>query len=176
MAPDPEQRPDTQRTGPHHPTLSVLEVHRRPRSRVGAPGALAHHSRLWVPFCSGRRVSMTNSVRALMGTAISRWHPTRNGHLTPDEVLAGTSGLVWWKCPVSHDHEWQCAPAVLRRRLGTTHKGCPFCAGMRPSVTNNFARKPRHFRMASIRHALGARRRHLQHNRCGHRGRIHPSW
>jgi very-short-patch-repair endonuclease len=95
------------------------------------------------PFCSGRRVSVTNSIRALMNSAVEMWHPTLNGATTPDDVLAGTSELVWWKCPEGPDHEWACAPVVLRRSLNTRYRGCPFCAGGRPSVTNSLANYPR---------------------------------
>ncbi len=95
------------------------------------------------PFCAGRRVSVSNSVRTLMPIAAAMWHPSRNGDLAPDDVLAGTSDLVWWKCDRGPDHEWTCAPIVLRRSLGTRTRGCPFCAGHRPSVTNRLQNHPR---------------------------------
>lgn len=94
------------------------------------------------PFCSGRRVSVTNSVRTLMPTAVQMWHSVRNGDLTPDDVLAGSGEPIWWKCPEGPDHEWTCAPVVLKRSLGTKNRGCPFCAGNRASVTNSLSNHP----------------------------------
>ena len=37
----------------------------------------------------------------------AQWHPTRNGSLTPDHVLAGSAKKAWWICPKGPDHEWE---------------------------------------------------------------------
>ena len=50
------------------------------------------------------------------------WHPTKNGNLTPDDVLAKSNKKAWWKC--DKGHEWQ---AVIANR--SAGKGCPVCAG-----------------------------------------------
>jgi hypothetical protein len=90
------------------------------------------------PFCSGRRVSVTNSVASVPQLA-AEWHPTRNGALRPEDVVAGTNKRFWWKCPKGPDHEW---PATGNSRLATLPGGCPFCRGLSVSVTNSLARFP----------------------------------
>jgi hypothetical protein len=87
------------------------------------------------PYCAGRAVSVTNSLGSLFPDVAAEWHPTRNGNLTPDQVVAGSQGKVWWLCPQSPDHEWQ---ATLGDRTKRS-RGCPFCAGQRVSVTNSLA-------------------------------------
>jgi hypothetical protein len=65
----------------------------------------------------------------------AQWHPTKNGNLTPDQVVAGSNKRVWWKCPKGPDHEWA-ATLGNRSRAGS---GCPFCAGQAASITNSLA-------------------------------------
>jgi len=60
----------------------------------------------------------------------AQWHPTRNGDLTPTQVLAGTNAKVWWRC--EQGHEWE-ATVDSRTRRGT---GCPVHAG-RQVLTRN---------------------------------------
>jgi uncharacterized protein YndB with AHSA1/START domain len=64
----------------------------------------------------------------------AQWHPTKNGSLTPEQVVAGSAKKAWWKCPNGPDHEWQ-ASIESRVRGG----GCPFCAGQGVSFTNSLA-------------------------------------
>ncbi len=90
------------------------------------------------PFCAGRRVSVTNSVASVPQLA-SEWHPTRNGTMRPEDVVAGTNKRFWWKCPKGPDHEW---PATGNSRLALLPGGCPFCRGLSVSVTNSLARFP----------------------------------
>jgi hypothetical protein len=52
-----------------------------------------------------------------------QWHPTRNGDLRPEHVVAGTAKKLWWKCPVDDHHEWQ-----TNGYHRTNGQGCPFCA------------------------------------------------
>ncbi len=64
---------------------------------------------------------------------VAEWHPTKNGRLTPKEITYGSSRRVWWKCPRGPDHEWRASP-----NSRTSNKtGCPFCANVAVSVTNN---------------------------------------
>ena len=84
------------------------------------------------PCCSGRKFSVTNSLSALEPEAAAEWHPTKNGDLTPETVVAGSRKRVWWKCLKGSEHEWE-AP-LSERKKGT---GCPFCAGQKVSVTNS---------------------------------------
>lgn len=71
---------------------------------------------------------------------VAEWHPTRNIDLYPYEVRAGSSKLVWWKCPKGGDHEWR---AAVQNRVPSKSRpkgsGCPFCAGKKISITNCLA-------------------------------------
>jgi hypothetical protein len=87
------------------------------------------------PFCRGRRVSVTNCLASLFPDIASQWHPTKNGDLTPDQVVAGSGKKYWWTCPKGPDHEWQ-STIDKRTRRGN---GCPFCRGLKASVTNSLA-------------------------------------
>ena len=89
------------------------------------------------PFCVGQRVSITNSLASLHPDLAREWHQTRNGGLTPDQVIAGSGKKHWWKCPKGPDHEWD---ASINGRTGVGRgKSCPFCVGQRVSVTNSLA-------------------------------------
>lgn len=85
------------------------------------------------PFCSHHKLSVTNSLQTLNPEIASQWHPTKNGDLTPADVVVGTRKRVWWKCPEGPDHEWE---GSIGERAGTT-SNCPFCENLRVSVTNN---------------------------------------
>jgi len=87
------------------------------------------------PYCSNRRVSEANSLAACFGEIAAEWHPTKNGDLTPDRIVAGSNEKVWWRCSNHPDHDWQ-STVVSRTAQGS---GCPFCVGQRVSVTNSLA-------------------------------------
>jgi very-short-patch-repair endonuclease len=87
------------------------------------------------PFCSGHKVSVTNSLASLHPDIAREWHPTKNGNLTPDQIVAGSHQAIWWKCPKGPDHEWK---AMLKSRTGLG-TGCPCCEGLKVSITNSLA-------------------------------------
>ena len=96
---------------------------------------LNHRSRgRGCPFCAGKRPSITNSLASLHPDLTFQWHPAKNGDLTPKMVVAGSNKKVWWKCHKGPDHEWQAT--VSNRSNG---RGCPYCRGLQPSVTNSLA-------------------------------------
>ncbi|MFG1995318.1 zinc-ribbon domain-containing protein [Actinoplanes sp. NPDC048988] len=88
------------------------------------------------PACHGRQLSVTNCLATRRPDLAAQWHPTRNGQLTPDLVVAGSAISVWWQCPAGPDHEWS---ATLDKRTGRESTGCPACAGVQVSVTNSLA-------------------------------------
>ncbi len=90
------------------------------------------------PFCTGRRPSAAYSLAVLFPQVAARWHPTKNGDLTPDQVTPASPRKIWWKCIEGPDHEWQAAPYHITRER-TTAGGCPFCQGLKVSVTNSLA-------------------------------------
>ena len=64
----------------------------------------------------------------------NQWHPTKNGNLTPLDVLAGSHKKVWWKCDKGDDHEW--ISLVFHRARG---RGCSICAGKKIVKSNCLA-------------------------------------
>ncbi|MEI2361842.1 zinc-ribbon domain-containing protein [Priestia megaterium] len=38
------------------------------------------------PYCSGRKVTPSNSLEVLYSNLAAEWHPTKNGDLTPNDV------------------------------------------------------------------------------------------
>jgi hypothetical protein len=88
------------------------------------------------PYCAGRRVSVTNSIATVAPQLAAEWHPSKNGKLRPSDLTTGSARWVWWRCARRRQHEWQSSPHA---RSGG-RKGCPYCAGLRLSVTNSLAR------------------------------------
>lgn len=66
---------------------------------------------------------------------VAQWHPTKNGELKPSNVSYGSAKKIWWKCPVTKDHEWQVSPNA-RTSLG---RGCPYCTGQKACSSNCLA-------------------------------------
>jgi len=76
------------------------------------------------PACSGRKVlAWFNDLATRFPAIAAQWHPTRNGDLRPDQVSAGSSKKVWWRC--EEGHEWH-TPVSNRTSKGN---GCPVHSG-----------------------------------------------
>lgn len=88
------------------------------------------------PFCARRLLSTNNSLAIVYPEIAQEWHPTKNGTLTPEKVVVGTSIIVWWQCSKGPDHVWQ---ASIEARTGKRKSGCPFCRALRVSITNSLA-------------------------------------
>jgi hypothetical protein len=87
------------------------------------------------PFCAGRQASVTNSLASLHPALAAEWNYERNGDLRPSDVVAGSTRRVWWKCTRRSEHEWTAAP----RNRTETGKTCPFCRGVRASLSRSLA-------------------------------------
>jgi hypothetical protein len=87
------------------------------------------------PFCSGRQVSETNSLAKLYPEVAAQWHPTKNGEITPDQVVAGSNKKYFWLCDKGLDHVWEAT--VVNRT--TKVSGCPSCSNRQASVDNSLA-------------------------------------
>lgn len=75
------------------------------------------------PVCADKVVlTGENDLASTDPTLAKQWHPTKNGKLTPRDIVAGTRRKVWWRC--SKGHEWQAS--IASRSSGV---GCPVCAG-----------------------------------------------
>jgi len=77
-------------------------------------------SRNGCPYCSGQKVCIDNCLATVNLKLASEWHPTKNGKLTPYDVVQWSSKKVWWLCANGHEYE-----ATVKSR--TAGNGCPFC-------------------------------------------------
>ncbi|MGC4070832.1 MAG: zinc-ribbon domain-containing protein [Polyangiaceae bacterium] len=87
------------------------------------------------PLCKNRVVTKENCLARQFPEIAKQWHPTRNGELTPWNVVSGSRKRVWWKCPKGPDHEWSTC-IYHRTKAGS---GCPCCSGLQVSVTNRLS-------------------------------------
>lgn len=77
------------------------------------------------PFCAGTKVSKKTSLAARFPQVASEWHATRNGEITPKDVMPFSNKKVWWHCRKNKKHVWQAIVADRTRK----DSGCPQCAG-----------------------------------------------
>jgi len=88
------------------------------------------------PYCSGKRVSKTNSFSYNYPELMDSWNYEMN-NLKPEEISYGSDKKVWWTCKIFKEHSWQ--TTIYNRIQG---KGCPFCANQKfsksNSLTNNY--------------------------------------
>lgn len=73
------------------------------------------------PYCAGKRVNETNSLRFSHPSLAKEWHPRKNGVLTPDNVTSGSHELIFWICERDHIYK----SAIYGRALDG--KGCLTC-------------------------------------------------
>lgn len=71
--------------------------------------------------CSGHKTVLSNCLATLNSELAKTWHPTKNGILTPFDVVLCSNKKVWWMC--ENKHEW---PANISSR-SSSGNGCPFC-------------------------------------------------
>ena len=86
------------------------------------------------PYCVGKQVSISNSLQALH-PGIAHQFDVEANRTGPEQIVAGSNRMVWWRCRVASDHTWRATPNNRNRK----DQGCPYCAGRNPSVTNSLA-------------------------------------
>lgn len=75
-------------------------------------------------ICSNRKAVHSNCLATINPKIAKEWHPTKNGNLTPKDVVAGGKRKIWWKCPKGIDHEWE---STIENRI--KHPKCSICDG-----------------------------------------------
>jgi hypothetical protein len=88
------------------------------------------------PKCSGSIPSLEYCLAAINPEAAAFWHPTRNGVLTPYDVLPNSKQKVWWYCDkgVQCVHEWDSTISNLNRT-----PACRYCSNTKPCLDNCLA-------------------------------------
>ncbi|WP_413355402.1 zinc-ribbon domain-containing protein [Microbacterium sp. 1P06AB] len=82
--------------------------------------------------CSHRTVHSTTCLAATHPDVARLWHPTLNGNLTPEMVMAGTSGAFWWLCPAGHVRV-----TTISARVNSS--ACAECSGRAVGPTTSLA-------------------------------------
>src|SRR5580698_2958862 len=59
------------------------------------------------PFCTNRRVSVTNSLETLFPGIAAEWHQVNNGVVTPATIVATSSRMAFWRCLRDEAHVWR---------------------------------------------------------------------
>ena len=91
--------------------------------------------RIGCPICAGKKVVPSTSLATTHPDVAAQWHPTMNGALHPDEILAGSTKRVWWKCTKGEDHFWRASP----NSRTNNNSGCPVCSGHKVVRSNSLA-------------------------------------
>lgn len=75
------------------------------------------------PYCQNRKLLVGfNDLKTKNPKLAEDWNYQKNTSLSPQDVMAGSSKKVWWKCSIC-GHEWQ---AVISSR--NKGRGCPQCS------------------------------------------------
>ena len=78
-------------------------------------------------------VTKENSLAAIAPDIAKQWHPTKNGKIKPENLIAHGHKKYWWKCEKGPDHEFkQSINDKVKENIG-----CPFCSYRKVGKTNN---------------------------------------
>lgn len=77
------------------------------------------------PICMNQKVDKSNCIATTHPHLIKEWHSTKNGHLTPYDVVIGSEKMIWWIC--GKGHEYAARPSYKKRSIGE----CPYCNGIK---------------------------------------------
>lgn len=79
------------------------------------------------PDCSPtrKRVTQQNCMAVTHPHLAEMFHPTKNGAVTPETVVAGTGRRLWWQCPCKPEHEFERSGSYMSRLQKGSH--CPYC-------------------------------------------------
>ncbi len=76
-----------------------------------------------------KKVVLSNCLATTNPDLAKEWHPTKNGGLTPYDVVDYKK--AWWKCDKGDDHVWN---AIIKSR--NNGRDCPICEGKKVVLSN----------------------------------------
>lgn len=91
-----------------------------------------HAGKATCPFCTNKKLSITNSLALVNPDVAAQWDTMRNGGVTPDLIVAGSCDYAWWICLKNPLHQWR---AQIRSRA-VGGMGCPICSGFSAAPDN----------------------------------------
>jgi len=77
------------------------------------------------PYCAGYYASKTNNLKVKFPKLAQEWHPTKNGKLSPKDVVPGSNKKVWWKC--TNGHKWKAFISSRSKGIGN----CKQCLSLK---------------------------------------------
>ena len=79
------------------------------------------------PYCAFKSLwPGFNDLATIQPELAAEWHPTKNGDLSPRDLMSSVSKVVWWLCPEGHSYQ---ASPNRRSRIGPKGRsGCNVCA------------------------------------------------
>lgn len=87
------------------------------------------------PYCSGHRVNKDNCLGIRNPALVKKWHPTKNGNITPFDVTSHSGKKIWWKCEKGHEYQGSVDTTVRYNII------CPYCSGRYATPENCLAIK-----------------------------------
>ena len=88
------------------------------------PASPANRKITACPFCSGNKVSKTNSLKSSGASFINEWNYELNGNLTPDKISFGSNKKIWWNCTINPLHIYSMSPKDRAK-----NRNCSYCSG-----------------------------------------------
>ena len=83
-------------------------------------------------YCSGNKVSVTNSLGSKFPQVAREWDYKLNYPLTPNNVTSGSSLKVYWRCSFDPTHTWKAR--INSRTSPTQLNGCQICGARQKST------------------------------------------
>ena len=83
----------------------------------------SHSNQNGCPYCENKKVCKDNCLATINPSLASEWDYTKNGVLTPDNIVSGSSKKVHWVCKKGHG--W--FASIASRNYG---RECPMCYGI----------------------------------------------
>jgi len=87
------------------------------------------------PCCARQKVCKENCLETLYPELSREWHSTKNGKITPKNIMPKSNKKAWWKC--SKKHEWK---SVISNRT-TLNRNCPYCCNQKVYKNNCLSTK-----------------------------------
>ena len=99
------------------------------------PAVIASRQNNGCPFCSGKRVTKSNSLANNYPDLLKFWDFKKNNPITPKTISYGSDRKVWWICSNNSNHIYDCS--VSNKVHG---RGCPYCSGQKIHESNSLAK------------------------------------
>jgi hypothetical protein len=85
------------------------------------------------PYCANKKVCIDNCLATLYPDIAKQWHPTKNGDLTPFNVIGGSHKYAWWLCEKGHEWNTKIETRTISRN------NCPYCCSNKVCIDNCLA-------------------------------------